>query len=94
LQEVNGPKAAAKVFSAEHYTYHFSGRYVEDTKSDTNLSDRIYEGFAVCRGVFDVVNKRDYPHLSVTYTDGHPVRWGTELLIEKGRSASCSWVSI
>jgi hypothetical protein len=84
LQEVNGPKAAALVFPEEQYTFHFSGRYVEDTESDANTSDHIFEGFAVRRGVFDAVTKRDYPQLSVTHTDGHPVRWGTELLVEKG----------
>ena len=36
------------------------------------------------RGVFDAVSKRDVPSLGVIHSaDGRPVRWGTELLLEK-----------
>lgn len=82
LQEVNGPKAAAMVFPEAHYSFHFSGRYVEDVEASSE-SDRIYEGFAVRHGVFDAITKRDVPELSVRHTDGRPVRWGTELLVER-----------
>jgi len=84
LQEVNGPKAAAMVFPESDYTLHFSGRYVEDVEGSRD-SDRIYEGFAVRRGLFDGITKRDVPELSVQHTDGRPVRWGTELLLERNR---------
>lgn len=83
LQEVNGPKAAAVVFPESDYTFHFSGRYVEDVEA-LSESDRIYEGFAVRRGIFDAITKRDVPELGVRHTDGRPVRWGTELLVERG----------
>jgi endonuclease I/endonuclease/exonuclease/phosphatase family metal-dependent hydrolase len=91
LQEVNGPRAAALVFPPDQYDVYFSGRYVEDlvtgkaTDPDPEQrSDRIYTGFAVRRGVFDAVSKRDVPSLGVTHTaDGRPVRWGTEILLEK-----------
>jgi endonuclease I/endonuclease/exonuclease/phosphatase family metal-dependent hydrolase len=91
LQEVNGPKAAALVFPPDEWDTYFSGRYVEDlvTGRATNpdpeqRSDRIYTGFAVRRGVFDAVSKRDVPSLGVIHAaDGRPVRWGTEILVEK-----------
>jgi hypothetical protein len=82
LQEVNGPRAAAMVFSESDYTLHFSGRYVEDVEGSRD-SDRIYEGFAVRRGVFDAITKRNVPELGVQHTDGRSVRWGTELLVER-----------
>jgi endonuclease/exonuclease/phosphatase family metal-dependent hydrolase len=82
LQEVNGPRAASRVFPTEQYDLYFSGRYVEDLATGQE-SDHIYTGFAVRRGVFDAVTKRDYPDLSVKHTDGRPVRWGTELLVER-----------
>ena len=55
-------------------------------------SDRIHTGFAVCRGVFDAVSKRDLPSLGVIHgADGRPVRWGTEILLEKdGQLLRCS----
>jgi Exonuclease III len=82
LQEVNGPKAARLVFPAAQYELYVSGRYVEDIASG-RPSDRIYTGFAVRRGVFDALAKRDYEALSVPHTDGRPTRWGTEILVEK-----------
>jgi endonuclease/exonuclease/phosphatase family metal-dependent hydrolase len=91
LQEVNGPKAASLVFPPEQYDLYFSARYIEDlltgkaTDPDPEQrSDRIYTGFAVRRGVFDAVSKRDVPSLGVIHSaDGRPVRWGTEILLEK-----------
>ena len=91
LQEVNGPKAAGLVFPPDQYDLFFSGRYIEDlvtgkaTHADPEQrSDRIYTGFAVRRGVFDAVSNRDVPSLGVIHNaDGRPVRWGTEILLEK-----------
>jgi endonuclease/exonuclease/phosphatase family metal-dependent hydrolase len=89
LQEVNGPKAARKVFDADTYELYFSGRYASDLASGRS-SDHIYTGFAVKRGVFDAVVKRDVPELGVT-TDagsaGRPVRWGTEITVQRGDEA-------
>ncbi len=83
LQEVNGPKAARKVFPEGEYQLFFSGRYLDDVATGRE-SDRIYTGFAVRRGVFDAVSKRDYEALSVlTRESGRPTRWGTDLLAEK-----------
>ena len=71
LQEVNGPKAAALVFPPDQYDLFFSGRYIEDlvtgkanNPDPEQRSDRIYTGFAVQRGVFDAVSKRDVPSLA------------------------------
>ena len=91
LQEVNGPKAAGLVFPPDQYDLYFSARYIEDlvtgkaTHPDPEQrSDRIYTGFAVRRGVLDAVSKRDVPSLGVIHApDSRPVRWGTELLVEK-----------
>ena len=91
LQEVNGPRAAGLVFPPDQYDLYFSARYIDDlvTGRATHLdpeqrSDRIYTGFAVRRGVFDAVSKRDVPSLGVTHAaDGRLVRWGTEIVLEK-----------
>ena len=86
FQEVNGPKAAALVFPPSDWELLVDGRYVDDLVTGRD-SDRIYTGFAVRRGVFDAVNKRDVRALGVTHApDGRPVRWGTELLVEKGEA--------
>jgi exonuclease III len=82
LQEVNGPRAAQLVFPTDRWDLYFSGRYADDLITGRE-SDRIYTGFAVRRGVFDAVSKRDVPELSVQHTDGRPTRWGTEILVEK-----------
>lgn len=82
LQEVNGPAAAALVFPESEYELHFSGRYTEDRKAH-RVSDRIYTGFAVRRGVFEKVAKQDYGELSVRTSSGRPTRWGTDLIVEK-----------
>ena len=82
LQEVNGPRAAQLVFPSAGWDLFFSGRYADDLITGRE-SDRIYTGFAVRRGVFDTVSKRDVPELSVRHTDGRPTRWGTEILVEK-----------
>ena len=81
----------ALVFPPDQYDLYFSARYIEDlvtgkaTHPDPEQrSDRIYTGFAVRRGVFDAVSKRDVPSLGVIHApDGRPVRWGTEILVEK-----------
>ena len=82
LQEVNGPKAAKRVFPEAQYDLYFSGRYVDDREMSRE-SDRIYTGIAVRRGVFDAVSKRDVSSIGIAHTDGRPTRWGTELLLEK-----------
>jgi endonuclease/exonuclease/phosphatase family metal-dependent hydrolase len=82
LQEVNGPRAAQLVFPAGQWDLLFSGRYADDLVTSRE-TDRIYTGFAVRRGVFDAVSKRDVPELRVRHTDGRPTRWGTEILVEK-----------
>ena len=56
FQEVNGPRAASRVFPARDYDLHFSGRH------DSRYDD-IYVGFAVRKGRFDRVAKRDVPAL-------------------------------
>ncbi len=76
LQEVNGPRAARRVFPPSEYRLFFSGRLAEDRRTGRE-SDRIYTGFAVRRGVFDRVEKRDYPALGLAH--GRGLRWGTEL---------------
>ena len=83
LQEVNGPRAAQLIFPTDQWDLFFSGRYADDLITGRE-SDRIYTGFAVRRGVFDAVSKRDVPEISVQHTDGRPTRWGTEILVEKG----------
>ena len=84
FQEVNGPKAAALVFPPSEWELLVDGRYVDDLVTGRD-SDRIYTGFAVRRGAFDAVSKRDVCELGVTHApDGRPVRWGAELLVEKG----------
>lgn len=83
LQEVNGPKAARLVFPATQYDLYFAGDYIEDLATDQTF-DPIYTGFAVRRGAFDAVTKGDYPALGLTSDAGHSLRWGTDLLVEKG----------
>jgi hypothetical protein len=69
-------------FPTDQWDLFFSGRYADDLITGRE-SDRIYTGFAVRRGAFDAVSKRDVPELSVRHTDGRPTRWGTEILVEK-----------
>ena len=74
---------AQLVFPTDQWDLFFSGRYADDLITGRE-SDRIYTGFAVRRGVFDAVSKRDVPSLGVIHApDGRPVRWGTEILVEK-----------
>ena len=83
LQEVNGPRAGRRIFPESEYTLYFSGRYVEDLATGRS-TDHIYTGFAVRRGVFDGVTKRDYAELSLRGRElGRTVRWGTDLLVER-----------
>ena len=83
LQEVNGPKAARRLFPESEYELYFSGRYEADLDS-ARASDRIYTGFAVRKKAFDRVVKVDYAALSVVHgRSGRPTRWGVELRIER-----------
>ena len=82
FQEVNGPRAAARVFPSRDYTLHLSGRH------DPRYDD-IHNGFAVRKGRFDRVEKRDYEALGLGshLRSRHQHRWGVELRIERqGRS--------
>lgn len=84
LQEFDGPAAAARVFPAQEYEIHVSGRRAEDLATG-RATDRIYTGFAVRRGVFDAVTKSDVAELGVMTThEARPSRWGTELLVARG----------
>ncbi|MBF2761516.1 MAG: endonuclease/exonuclease/phosphatase family protein [Ectothiorhodospiraceae bacterium AqS1] len=79
FQEVNGPQAAARVFPPEEYAIHISGRY------DSNYND-IYTGFAVRRGVFARVLKRDIPDFEPRSDKQRSLRWGVDLSVEVGDS--------
>ena len=80
FQEVNGPRAAARVFPARDYDLHFSGRH------DSRYDD-IYNGFAVRKGRFDRVVKRDHPALGLGSGSRYELRWGVDLTVRRdGRS--------
>ena len=74
FQEVNGPDAAARVFPSRDYELHISGRY------DSRYAD-IYNGFAVRKGRFDQVVKRDYEALGLATGSRYQLRWGVDLLV-------------
>ena len=74
LQEVNGPRAAARVFPPRDYDLFFSGRY------DSRYDD-IYNGFAVRKGRFDRVVKRDHEALGLGTTSRYQLRWGVDLIV-------------
>ena len=76
FQEVNGPRAAARVFPPRDYDLHFSGRY------DTRYDD-IYNGFAVRKGVFDRVVKRDHEALGLGSGSRYQLRWGVDLMVSR-----------
>ena len=77
FQEVNGPRAAARVFTPRDYDLHFSGRY------DARYDD-IYNGFAVRKGVFDEVAKRDHAALGLGSGSRYQLRWGVDLTVSRG----------
>ena len=76
FQEVNGPRAAARVFPPRDYDLHFSGRY------DSRYDD-IYNGYAVRKGTFDRVVKRDHEALGLGSGSRFQLRWGVDLLVSK-----------
>ena len=76
FQEVNGPRAASRIFPPRDYTLHFSGRY------DSRYDD-IYNGFAVRRGRFDRVVKRDHEALGLGSTSRYQLRWGVDLMVAR-----------
>ena len=76
FQEVNGPRAAARVFPPRDYDLHFSGRH------DSRYDD-IYNGFAVRKGTFDRVVKRDHEALGLGSGSRYQLRWGVDLLVSK-----------
>ena len=76
FQEVNGPRAAALVFPSGDYDLHFSGRY------DARYDD-IYNGFAVRKGTFDQVVKRDHEALGLGSGSRYQLRWGVDLTVSR-----------
>ena len=74
FQEVNGPRAAARIFPPRDYSLHFSGRY------DSRYND-IYTGFAVRNGRFDLVEKRDHDALGLASSSRYQLRWGVDLTV-------------
>ena len=74
FQEVNGPRAGERVFPDRVYDLHFSGRY------DSRYDD-IYVGFAVRKGRFDQVIKRDHPALGIGAGSRYELRWGVDLTV-------------
>ena len=76
FQEVNGPPAAARVFPPRDYSLYFSGRY------DPRYDD-IYNGFAVRKGWFDRVVKRDLEALGLRSGSRHQLRWGVDLMVSR-----------
>ena len=77
FQEVNGPRAAARVFPPRDYSLHVSGRY------DPRYDD-IYNGFAVRKGRFDRVVKRDHEALGIGSNARYQLRWGVDLMVSRG----------
>ena len=77
LQEVNGPRAAARIFPLRDYSLHFSGRY------DSRYDD-IYNGFAVRKGRFDRVERRDHEALGLGSNSRYQLRWGVDLTVWRG----------
>ena len=76
FQEVNGPRAAARVFPPRDYSLHVSGRY------DSRYDD-IYNGFAVRKGRFDQVVKRDHEALGLDSNARYQLRWGVDLMVSR-----------
>ena len=76
FQEVNGPRAAARVFPSRDYSLHFSGRH------DPRYDD-IYNGFAVRKGRFDRVVKRDHEALGLGSNARYQLRWGVDLMVSR-----------
>ena len=76
FQEVNGPRAAARVFPERDYSLHVSGRY------DSRYDD-IYNGFAVRKGRFDRVVKRDHEALGLDSGSRYQLRWGVDLMVSR-----------
>ena len=76
FQEVNGPRAAARVFPPRDYALYFSGRY------DARYDD-IYNGFAVRKGRFDRVEKRDHDALGLESGARYQLRWGVDLTVRR-----------
>ena len=76
FQEVNGPRAAVRVFPARDYDLHLSGRH------DSRFDD-IYNGFAVRKGRFDRVVKADHPALGIGAGSRYELRWGVDLTVSR-----------
>ena len=76
FQEVNGPRAAARVFPPRDYSLHVSGRH--DPRHDD-----IYNGFAVRKERFDRVVKRDHEALGLGSGARYQLRWGVDLMVSR-----------
>ena len=76
FQEVNGPRAAARVFPPRDYSLHISGRH------DPRYDD-IYNGFAVRKGRFDRVVARNYAALGIGSGSRYSLRWGVDLTVSR-----------
>ncbi len=81
FQEVNGPKAAHRVFPEDDYEVIVSGRYRDDQDTGRG-SDRIYTGFAIKRDSVTLVDTSSVADLGLA-DRGKSIRHGTEILIEK-----------
>ena len=78
FQEVNGPRAAARVFPSGDYSLYFSARH------DPRYDD-IYNGFAVRKGRFERVEKRDHEALGLGDAGArYQLRWGVDLTVRRG----------
>lgn len=76
FQEVNGPRAAALLFPERDYDLHLSGRH------DPRYDD-IYNGFAVRKGRFTRVVKRDHEPLGLNPGSRFQLRWGVDLEVAR-----------
>ena len=83
FQEVNGPRAAARVFPPRDYSLHISGRH------DPRYDD-IYNGFAVRKGRFDRVVARSYAALGIGSGSRYSLRWGVDLTVSRRRAEASS----
>lgn len=77
FQEVNGARAAARVFPRREYSLHLSGRH------DPRYND-IHNGFAVRKGRFDRVVTRNHASLGLASNPRYQLRWGVDLTVRKG----------
>ncbi len=85
FQEVNGPKAAQRVFPKDDYEIVVSGRYDDDRRSGRS-TDRIYTGFAIKRGSITLLEQGDVPEIGLVGRAARSLRHGTEITVEANSS--------